>query len=163
MAEIHLTNIKRLESKLFLAIRIDRKKLSPRVYAKLVEKDSDPYHGAATAIPRKPKHGSKHYTFLSWNSNSRSLIERDPSLNDPIKKLLALFHSKEMYFFETWWSQAGTGLEATWRLSETRCGFDEAAYKSCNRQQEIHQDLKSLEAVDPQEATAKKDGIVYIK
>ena len=164
LGEINLTEINRADTQLFLAVSIDREKGSPCVYANVVEDSRCPYDGAATAIPREPVYKPERYSMLlTWADNSQREIERDPSLNEAIQELLALFYSKEMYFLETWWTREGTGSAAKWKISKTRFGFDDAAYKSCNRQEQIHRDMKQLEAVDPQETMAEKDGIVYIK
>lgn len=45
---------------------------------------------------------------------------------------------------------------------DARFGFDDAAYRSAGRQEEVHQ-LRDKEEEVPEEVVAEKDGIVYIK
>lgn len=168
LKEIDLTEIKRLDTpnQLFLAVSVDRERCSPRVYAMLVRNEEYPYLGAATATAiagMSMVEAERFSVWFKWADVGQREIKRDRSLNEPIKKLLALFYSKEMYFLETWWTHEGYEPCSKWRISNTRFGFDDAAYKSCNRQEQIHRGMKQLELVDPQEIMAENHGIVYIK
>ncbi|KAL8828967.1 MAG: hypothetical protein Q9191_002291, partial [Dirinaria sp. TL-2023a] len=168
LKEIDLTEFTMLDTpkQLFLGVSIDRENVSPRVYATLVRSEKYPYFGAATAsaIAGMSTIESERYSpWFKWEDSSQREIKRDPSLNEPILKLLALFYSREMYFLETWWTPEAEGPGLKWIISKTRFGFDDSAHKSSNRQEHIHRGIKQLEAMDLQEAMAENHGIVYIK
>lgn len=52
--------------------------------------------------------------------------------------------------------------EESLQVSGAKFGFDDAAYRSSGRQQEVHSLRSDAEEV-PEEVEAEKDGIVYVK
>ncbi|KAI0111546.1 succinyl-CoA synthetase-like protein [Daldinia grandis] len=79
------------------------------------------------------------------------------SLQTLLATLTSLFTSKEAFLLETYITTAPNG---TIYVSRARLGFDDAAFRSCARQADIH---TSPRDEDPAEEEAAKHGIVYIK
>ncbi|KAI1868650.1 uncharacterized protein JN550_006225 [Neoarthrinium moseri] len=78
-----------------------------------------------------------------------------------VMELTTLFAEKEAFLLETWvmeTSDASGGLAA----SRARFGFDDAAYRSCQRQGDIHA-LRDVASEDRHEVAVERDGIVYVK
>ena len=81
------------------------------------------------------------------------------SLAALVQEIVSLFMTKEAFLLETNVSLAPNGnLE----VRGARFGFDDAAYRSSKRQEDIHKLRNKAEEV-PAEVEAEKDGIVYIK
>ncbi|KAF7895098.1 hypothetical protein EAF00_006912 [Botryotinia globosa] len=86
-------------------------------------------------------------------------------LNSLISGLYELFKEKEAFLLEcVVKNQKEAKQEGHQRMVvvNARFGFDDAAFKSSNRQSEIHS-LPRADIQDPAESAAEKDGIVYIK
>lgn len=76
-----------------------------------------------------------------------------------VQALWEIFKEKEAFLLETRVCFAADGrLE----VRGTRFGFDDAAFRSSGRQEEIHSLRDTAEEV-PEEVEAEKDGIVYVK
>lgn len=80
------------------------------------------------------------------------------SLRRLVRSLAAIFYDKEAFLLSTLVVE---------RLGEikvvgARFGFDDAAYRSCGRQAELHE-TRNVAAEDPAEVQAERNGIVYIK
>lgn len=80
-------------------------------------------------------------------------------LSTIIRELVTLFMDKEAFLVETKLVETGSKDLA---VSEARLGFDDAAYRSSNRQGDI-QSLRDLSLEDPAEVGVEKDGIAYVK
>lgn len=76
-----------------------------------------------------------------------------------IQALWAIFKEKEAFVLET---QIGTAADGSIEVHGARFGFDDAAFRSSGRQEEIHRLRNPAEEV-PEEVEAEKDGIVYVK
>ncbi|KAI1813719.1 hypothetical protein GGS20DRAFT_552043 [Poronia punctata] len=93
---------------------------------------------------------------------------RDPDLViRPLRKLIdgliTLFKEKEGYLFETVPAvEVSPTGEISLGIASARFGFDDAAHRSCRRQEDI-QPLRDTSGYDPAELDAERDGIVYIK
>ncbi|KAI0846924.1 succinyl-CoA synthetase-like protein [Daldinia vernicosa] len=100
------------------------------------------------------------FTCISAPAISQHL-DLDPKYTTPLQALLtaltALFTSKEAFLLETHITTAPNG---TIYVSSAHLGFDDAAFRSCGRQADIHA-LPRDE--DPAEVEAARHGIVYIK
>ncbi|KXJ89224.1 succinyl-CoA synthetase-like protein [Microdochium bolleyi] len=90
-----------------------------------------------------------------------------PYLQRTIDALVKLFTEKEAYLIETRVVEtsrnvesSGGGVEA--HVTSAKLGFDDAAFRSCQRQGDV-QALRDTAAADPAELGVEKDGIVYIK
>lgn len=80
------------------------------------------------------------------------------SLETLLTRLVGLFMEKEAFLLETKVVEHLGGLEVT----AAHFGFDDAAFRSTKRQSDIH-GLRQVDAEDPAEIEAEKEGIVYIK
>lgn len=114
--------------------------------------------------------------FFMYNPANLTLNENDPwiasvaqelhcdeprvrQMTDLARALLKIFVEKEAFLLEIKASFVANGdLE----IHGARFGFDDAAYRSSGRQEEVHR-LRSKEEEVPEEVEAEKDGIVYIK
>lgn len=165
MEDAQLTEFQGLDVRLFLAVRIDRDLCLPRIYANLVGGVDHPYDSAATAVPKSNDDLAQHKSSMfEWSgSPMHQAIVRHSRMDNHMKKLLELFRQKELYFLETWWTIGIVQPELEWKLSETRFGFDNAAYRSCDRNEGIYSHLQGLRNRNPLETEAENDGIVYIK
>ncbi|KAJ5574890.1 ATP-grasp fold subdomain 2 [Penicillium hetheringtonii] len=76
-----------------------------------------------------------------------------------VKALWEIFKEKEAFVLET---HIGTAANGTLEVHTAKFGFDDAAFRSSGRQEDIHRLRNTAEEV-PAEVEAEKDGIVYIK
>ena len=81
------------------------------------------------------------------------------SLSALVEKLVGIFMNKEAFVLET---NVGTSPDGGLQVQGARFGFDDAAYRSSQRQEDIHKLRNKAEEV-PEEVEAEKDGIVFIK
>ncbi|KAJ5883730.1 uncharacterized protein N7473_010616 [Penicillium subrubescens] len=75
-----------------------------------------------------------------------------------VQALWEIFKEKEAFVLET---RLGLSTEGNLEVHGAHFGFDDAAYRSSERQEEIHSLRNKAEEV-PEEVEAEKDGIVYI-
>lgn len=75
-----------------------------------------------------------------------------------VQALWEIFREKEAFVLET---RIGLSSEGHLEVHGAHFGFDDAAYRSSGRQEEIHSLRNKAEEV-PEEVEAEKDGIVYI-
>ncbi|KAJ5620064.1 hypothetical protein N7510_004048 [Penicillium lagena] len=76
-----------------------------------------------------------------------------------VQALWEIFTEKEAFVLET---RVGTSATGDLEIHGARFGFDDAAFRSSGRQEEIHRLRNTAEEV-PEEVEAEKDGIVYVK
>jgi succinyl-CoA synthetase alpha subunit len=76
-----------------------------------------------------------------------------------VQALWEIFKEKEAFVLET---RIGLSPEGDLEVRGAHFGFDDAAYRSSGRQEDIHSLRNKAEEV-PEEVEAEKDGIVYIK
>ena len=76
-----------------------------------------------------------------------------------VQALWEIFKEKEAFVLET---RIGLSTGGNLEVHGAHFGFDDAAYRSSGRQEEIHSLRNKAEEV-PEEVEAEKDGIVYIK
>ncbi|OAX78070.1 hypothetical protein ACJ72_07625 [Emergomyces africanus] len=148
-------------SDFFLGISIDRKSRSPCIIA-------SPTTNPATQVSRARKfpfsYSSTQFTPKEAiiRAVANHLSFREPAL-EPLAKLaqnlLDIFMKKEAFVLETKVSVLGNG---SFQVNGARFGFDDAAYKSSKRQEDIHRLRNKAEEV-PEEVEAENDGIVYVK
>lgn len=82
-----------------------------------------------------------------------------PVLQKLIKELIDLYMSKEAFVLRTHvMLDDNGGLQ----VQAAKFGFDDAAFRSSKRQQDIHA-LREIEKEEPQEVEAEKEGMVYVK
>ncbi|KAJ5753046.1 hypothetical protein N7520_009963 [Penicillium odoratum] len=76
-----------------------------------------------------------------------------------VQSLWEIFKEKEAFVLET---RIGTSGDSNLEVRGARFGFDDAAFRSSGRQEEIHSLRNTAEEV-AEEVEAEKDGIVYVK
>lgn len=76
-----------------------------------------------------------------------------------VQALWEIFKEKEAFVLET---RVGSAADGSLVVHGARFGFDDAAFRSSGRQEEIHHLRNTAEEV-PEEVEAEKDGIVYVK
>jgi succinyl-CoA synthetase alpha subunit len=81
------------------------------------------------------------------------------SLGQLIQKLWGIFKTKEAFVLET---RASLSPEGVVEIHGARFGFDDAAFRSSGRQDEVHQ-LRDLSEEVAEEIEAEKHGIIYVK
>lgn len=76
-----------------------------------------------------------------------------------VEALWQIFKEKEAFLLET---RINLSLDGTLEVRGARFGFDDAAFKSSGRQEDVHQ-LRAKRKEVWEEVEAEKDGIVYVK
>lgn len=76
-----------------------------------------------------------------------------------VQALWEIFQEKEAFVLET---QIGITNDGNLEVHDARFGFDDAAFRSSGRQEDVHRLRNTAEEV-PEEVEAEKDGIVYVK
>lgn len=141
-----------------LAVAIDRTNKCPTIIVSPTAVESD-------IIPAE----TRSYPFDYQTGFDKSLIPQialhlnihpsaQASLETLLTRLVGLFMEKEAFLLETKIVEHLGGLEVT----AAHFGFDDAAFRSTKRQADIH-GLRQVDAEDPAEIEAEKEGIVYIK
>ncbi|RMZ78706.1 hypothetical protein DV737_g3737, partial [Chaetothyriales sp. CBS 132003] len=82
-----------------------------------------------------------------------------PSVAKLIKELVDLYTSKEAFVLRT---EFTITLSDNVQVQLAKFGFDDAAFRSSNRQADIHA-LRDISQEVPEELAAEKEGMVYIK
>lgn len=137
----------------YLAIGMDRHRREPAVYcanfhsSPLQEDDANQFE----RIPLRQ-------LFLDDAGTALGLPEE---LLPDARNLATVFMEKEAYHMQLMYAPK-TELR---RVSDAVFDFDDAAFRSCGRQADLHEDLaeKNAKARDPAELEAQKHGIVYFK
>ncbi|KAG9234125.1 succinyl-CoA synthetase-like protein [Amylocarpus encephaloides] len=140
-----------------LAIGVDRASLSPCVIASPATDPLSP-HVEAKVFPFDYRSG---FDKKLVPEVARYLQLGDPyrvSLPKLINGLVDLYMKKEAFLLETLFVERLGDL----KVVGANFGFDDAAFRSSKRQEDIHA-LRIIEEEDPQEVEAEKDGIVYLK
>lgn len=141
-----------------VSISIDRTALSPCITA------------SPTAVfdPTQTRKFPFSYTQNSLESgpliaNVSSHLGLSASAQDKlgnlVQSLWEIFKENEAFVLET---RVGTTPDGGLQVCGARFGFDDAAFRSSGRQEEIHRLRNTAEEV-PEEVEAEKDGIVYVK
>ncbi|KAK2750328.1 hypothetical protein FQN57_003808 [Myotisia sp. PD_48] len=144
----------------FLAVSVDRKSHSPCIIA------------SPTADPTRYLKYSRRFPFNynKWdhfpNTNEAAAISQHIGLRDSavnalsnlLRGLVNLYVSKEAFVLET---KVGITKEGVLQVLGARFGFDDAAYRSSKRQEDI-QKLRNKAQEIPEEVEAEKSGMVYI-
>lgn len=86
-------------------------------------------------------------------------VSAQDKLTGLVQALWEIFREKEAFVLET---RVGLSTEGDLEVHGAHFGFDDAAYRSSGRQEDIHSLRNKAEEV-PEEVEAEKDGIVYIK
>jgi succinyl-CoA synthetase alpha subunit len=142
-----------------LAISIDRTAKSPCIIASPSTSPSDMY----PLSKRFPfAYGSNEATSTAMISAVSSHLSLPPSsrasLSSLLRTLLSIFMENEAFVLETHITPTSSDLI----VSAAHFGFDDAAFKSSGRQSAIHA-LRDIPSEVPEEVTAEKDGMIYVK
>jgi succinyl-CoA synthetase alpha subunit len=138
-------------------ICVDRTALSPCIIASPSASDLEksrkfPFAYSQASFDKSP--------IISEVSSHLGLPESANSqLAGLVQALWEIFKEKEAFVLET---RVGTSADGRLEVHGARFGFDDAAFRSSKRQEEIHSLRNTAEEV-PEEVEAEKDGIVYVK
>ncbi|KAI9841753.1 MAG: hypothetical protein M1837_000414 [Sclerophora amabilis] len=149
------------EFSFLLAASIDRSESCPCIIASIKQAGSDIYDNARR-FPFDFRAGlnyslvQKVAEHLHLEASSHSATHSLPML---LRELVHLFISKEAFILET---RVGIDEDGGLCVHGARFGFDDAAYTSANRQNEVHK-LRNVQDENPDEVEAERHGIVYIK
>ncbi|KAK2780996.1 hypothetical protein FQN52_004329 [Onygenales sp. PD_12] len=148
-------------SDFFLGLSIDRNSHSPCVIA---SPTTDP--ATSLSLSRKFPFDYNKKEFRADGADVQAIashIGLGESALEPLARLsqnlLDIYMSKEAFVLET---QVSVTNDGSFQVNGARFGFDDAAYKSSKRQEDIHKLRNKAEEV-PEEVEAEKDGIVYVK
>lgn len=141
----------------FLAIAVDRTNQSPCIIASPAT-DTEKNYVGAKRFPFDYRQGFNVIQVASIVQHLQLSKSATNSLPKFITKLIDLYKEKEAFFIETRFEERLGDLKVT----GARFGFDDAAFRSTNRQADIHA-LRCIEDEDPIEVEAERSGIVYIK
>lgn len=141
-----------------LAVSIDRSNLCPCVVASPPTTAEDPYI-EARRFPFDYRAGLNDNLIPSIVEHLQLKSSSIKPLTQNLHNLVNLFMTKEAFVLETRLSTTSSGDLA---ISSARFGFDDAAFRSAQRQADVHA-LRNLQDEVPEEVEAEKDGIVYIK
>ncbi|KAL2377757.1 hypothetical protein RJZ90_006491 [Blastomyces dermatitidis] len=148
-------------SDFLFGIVIDRKSRSPCILA-------SPTTNPATqvSLSRKFSFTYGRTQFTPDQANIRAVashLNLGESSLEPLAKLaqnlLDIFMNKEAFVLET---MVSVGSDGSFQINGARFGFDDAAFKSSKRQEDIHKLRNKAEEV-PEEVEAENEGIVYVK
>ena len=94
------------------------------------------------------------------------LLHQRQSFLQSLRRLIGIFFNKEALLLETLWVQESNdemaGDSIGLKVLQANFSFDDAAFKSSNRQKDLHS-AKKDQYVDVDCLEAERDGIVYIK
>jgi succinyl-CoA synthetase alpha subunit len=147
-------------SDIFLTLTIDRTALSPCIIASSV----------ADFAPSKTSRFPFAYSATGISSGEGPIIRSIAShlqlpesthknLAELVQALWQIFKEKEAYLLEV---RVNPSAEGSLEVRGARFGFDDAAFRSSGRQEEVHRLRNPAEEVQ-EEVEAEKDGIVYVK
>lgn len=147
-----------LESDMFISITVDRTALSPCIVASkgvqsgIAQTRKFPFNYSQTSLGNG--------TLIAEVASYLNLpVSSHGNLADLVQALWEIFREKEAFVLET---HVGTSAAETLEVHAARFGFDDAAFRSSGRQEDIHSLRNTAEEV-PEEVEAEKDGIVYVK
>lgn len=147
------------ESDIYLNLTVDRTALSPCIFTS-TSADFTPATTSRFPFP---------YTTTQFTDGENSIVEAVAShlqlpasakgrLAELIQALWEIFKEKEAYLLEV----RTISVDGAFEVRGARFGFDDAAFRSSGRQEEVHR-LRQLEDEVREEVEAEKDGIVYVK
>ena len=140
-----------------ISISVDRTALSPCVIASPSASQLDkahkfPFAYTQTSFDNSPMIADVS-SYLGLPASAKG------KLADLVQALWEIFKEKEAFNLET---RFGTSADGSLEVHSARFGFDDAAFRSSKRQEEIHS-LRNFAEEVPEEVEAEKDGIVYVK
>lgn len=145
----------------FLGIAVDRTAHSPSVIA---SPTVEPIYYMNSAVRVPFEYGEQKFpvesaTIKTIAKHLRLETNAQTALSELTEALVDIFMTKEAFSLET---RVCVTANGTLEVQGARFGFDDAAYRSANRQEAIHK-LRNRNLEVPEEVEAEKDGIVYVK
>lgn len=143
----------------FLSISVNRKTYSPCIIASpttdssIAQCQSFPFDYTKRTFSSNDAEVQSVGKYLGLSGSAQG------SLATLVQKLVDIFMTKEAFVLE---SNVSLASDGSMEVCRARFGFDDAAYRSSKRQEDIHVLRKKAEEI-PEEVEAEKDGIVYIK
>lgn len=145
------------DSSISVSITVDRMALSPCIIASPTS-EFNPAQSQKFPFP---------YNQTKLDSSIITAVASHLSLPDSsheqlsgiVQALWEIYKEKEAFTLET---RIGISTDGTLEIHAARFGFDDAAFRSSGRQEDIHKLRNKSEEV-PEEVEAEKDGIVYVK
>jgi succinyl-CoA synthetase alpha subunit len=146
------------DSDFSVSIAVDRTALSPCIIASPI----------AEFDPTKTRKFSFPYTQIEFDgspviadaaSHMGLSASENGKLANLVQSLWEIYKEKEAFVLET---RVGISADGPLEVHGARFGFDDAAYRSSGRQEDIHKLRNTSEEV-PEEVEAEKDGIVYVR
>ncbi|KAF7585699.1 hypothetical protein BBP40_010260 [Aspergillus hancockii] len=147
-------------SDIFLSLTVDRTALSPCIIASSVADFAPSYTSRFPfAYNTVDLRSGETPIIRSIASHLQLPATAHKNLAEIAQALWQIFKEKEAYILEVCLSPSADG---TLEVTGARFGFDDAAFRSSGRQEEVHRLRNPAEEVQ-EEVQAEKDGIVYVK
>jgi succinyl-CoA synthetase alpha subunit len=140
-----------------LAVAVDRTSLSPCIIASPAS-DPEQAHAEAKSFPFDYRKGFDPSSLPALAQHLQLGQSAHPSLLKLINRLFDIYVTKEAFLLETMFVERLGDV----KVVGARFGFDDAAFRSAQRQADVHA-LRATEDEDAHELEAEKEGIVYIK
>ena len=140
-----------------LAVAVDRVNLSPCIIASPSIDPGNP-HAKAKKFPFNYRHGLDPTQAQEIAEHIQASSTAAASLPQLLTSLVDLYKAKEAFLLETLVVERLSEL----KVVNARFGFDDAAFRSTQRQAEVHA-LRHIADEDPHQVAAEEAGIVYIK
>jgi succinyl-CoA synthetase alpha subunit len=145
------------DSSVSISITVDRTALSPCIIASSTSESN----------PARPLKFPFPYTQTEFGSSIIAAVashlghpaSAHEQLTGLVQALWEIYKEKEAFTLET---QLAISANGTLEVHGARFGFDDAAYRSSGRQEDIHK-LRDTAEEAAEEVEAEKDGIVYVK
>ncbi|PYI12539.1 succinyl-CoA synthetase subunit alpha [Aspergillus sclerotiicarbonarius CBS 121057] len=144
-------------SDVFLSLTIDRTALSPCVLASTSAGFDLDQTGRFPFAYEGTDFGRDHPLVETVAAHLQLPATAHDNLALLLQGLWQIFKEKEAYILEV-----RASIIKKFEVRDARFGFDDAAFRSSGRQEEVHQLRNPAEEVT-EEVEAEKDGIVYIK
>ncbi|CAG7956015.1 unnamed protein product [Penicillium olsonii] len=141
-----------------ISITVDRTALSPCIVAS-PRADSDPDHSKKFPFPYTQVEFDGASVIAAVASHLALPTLSQKQLASFVQSLWEIYKDKEAFVLET---QVGVTPAGSFEVHGARFGFDDAAFRSSGRQEDIHR-LRNIAEEVPEEVEAEKDGIVYVK
>jgi succinyl-CoA synthetase alpha subunit len=142
----------------YLSLTIDRTVLSPT----LIISTSPEFE--SSSITRLPfAYNTEKFTATSPTITATAAdLELPESAHEKLAELVQalwrIYKEKEAFTLEA----RASYTDGSFEVRGARFGFDDAAFRSSGRQEEVHQ-LRDVAEEVPEQVEAERDGIVYVK
>ncbi|CEN62341.1 Putative Succinyl-CoA synthetase [Aspergillus calidoustus] len=142
----------------YLSLTIDRAALSPTLIISTSPEFEPP---STTRLPfsyNTEKFDASSPTITATAADLELPESAHEELADLVQALWRIYKEKEAFTLQVRANYADGSFE----VRGARFGFDDAAFRSSGRQEEVHQ-LRNVAEEVPEEVEAERDGIVYVK